>query len=39
MLEFKIANNKKYEIEAIWDNVVYIKEAGRYLLKLYYFVA
>ena len=39
MLEFKIGNNKKYNIEVIQDNVVYTKKVGRHLLGLYYLVA
>ena len=32
-------DNKEYEIEAIWDSTVYVKEANRHLLELYYLVA
>ena len=39
MLEFKTCNNKKYELEIIWDNEVYDKEIDKYLLGLYYLVA
>ena len=38
MPEFDKDNNKKYKVEAIQDNVVYAKEANRYLPKLYYLV-
>ena len=37
--EFKTGDDKIYEVEAIWDNAVYAKEADRYLLGLYYLVA
>ena len=36
--EFQPSNNKEYEVEAIWDKVVYAKKAGRYLPRLYYLV-
>lgn len=39
MPEFKTDNNKKYEVEAIWENVVYTKEVDGYLLGLYNLVA
>ena len=39
MLEFKPGDNKKYEVAAIRDSVVYAKEANGYLLGLYYLVA
>ena len=32
-------DNKEYKIEALYDNVVYAKEADEHLLKLYYLVA
>ena len=31
-------NSKKYKIEIIYNNVVYIKESKNYLSKLYYLV-
>ena len=36
--EFEVGDNKEYEVEAIQDNVVYTKEADRYLLGLHYLV-
>lgn len=39
MLEFETSDNKKYEIEAIWDSAIYTKETDRHLLGLYYLVA
>ena len=38
-LEFKPGDEKKYEVEAIQDNAVYVKEADGHLPKLYYLVA
>ena len=32
-------SSKDYEVEAIWDNRVYVKESGDYLPGLYYLVA
>lgn len=37
-LEFKTCNNKKYKVEDICNNIVYVKESERYLLGLYYFI-
>ena len=37
-LEFDASNNKEYEIEAIKDSVVYVKEAKKHLPGLYYLV-
>ena len=37
-LEFDASDNKKYEVKAIKDSIVYTKEAKRYLLSLYYLV-
>ena len=37
--EFELGNDKKYELETIWDSVVYAKEADRHLPGLYYLVA
>ena len=39
VLEFEPGNDKKYKVEAIWNNAVYAKEADGYLLGLYYLVA
>lgn len=36
--EFKVGNDKKYEVEVIQDIVVYAKKVGRYLSGLYYLV-
>ena len=38
LLEFETGDNKEYEVKAIRDNIVYAKEANKYLLKLYYLV-
>ena len=38
MLEFKPGNDKKYEMEAIWDSAVYTKEVDGHLPELYYLV-
>lgn len=35
---FKINDNKNYEVKAIQDIAVYVKEIDRYLLGLYYLV-
>ena len=35
MLEFEPDNNKEYEVEAIWDNAVYVKEVDGHLPGLY----
>ena len=37
--EFELSNDKEYEVKAIWNSVVYAKEADRHLLELYYLVA
>ena len=38
--KFKAGNNKEYEIDGIWDNIVYAKESGTgQLLGLYYLVS
>ena len=37
--EFEAGDNKKYKVEAIWDSVIYIKEADRHLPELYYLIA
>ena len=39
VLEFELDDNKEYEMDAINDNVVYAKEAAKYLPRLYYLVA
>lgn len=38
MPEFKVSNNKKYNMEAIQDSIVYAKKADRQPLGLYYLV-
>ena len=37
--EFDAGNNKEYEIKAIIDSAVYVKEAEEYLPDLYYLVS
>ena len=38
-LEFEVGNNKKYEVNGIWDSVVYAKESTTgQLPRLYYLV-
>ena len=37
--EFDANNNKKYMVKAIRDIIVYVKEAERYLLGLYYLIS
>ena len=32
-------NSRKYKVEAIWNNAVYIKESKGYLPRLYYLVS
>lgn len=39
MPEFKTGNDKKYEIEAIQDRIIYAKKVSRYLLELYYLIS
>ena len=36
--EFELGDNKKYEVEAIQDSVVYVKEVDGHLPRLYYLV-
>ena len=36
--KFDTGNNKKYKIKTIRDNIIYTKEAKKYLLGLYYLV-
>lgn len=36
--KFNIRNDKKYKIEVIYDNKIYIKEVIKQLLRLYYLV-
>ena len=36
--KFEISNNKKYNIESIWDNAVYTKNSVKQLLILYYLI-
>ena len=35
IFEFEIGNNKKYKVEAIWNNAIYSKEVGRLLPEPY----
>ena len=37
--EFDAGNNKEYEVEAIKDSVVYVKEAEGHLSGLYYLIS
>ena len=37
--KFELGNNKEYKVEAIKDSAVYIKEANKHSLGLYYPVA
>ena len=32
-------NNEEYEVEAIWDNAIYIRELESYLPSFYYLIA
>ena len=36
--EFKAGNGKEYQVDGIWDSVVYTKESAGQLPKLYYLV-
>ena len=36
--EFEVADNKKYELKAIRNNIIYAKKADKHLLRLYYLV-
>ena len=38
-LEFEAGNSKKYEIEVIWNSIVYANKAKGHLPGLYYLVA
>ena len=38
-LEFEVGNNKEYEVDGIWDSVVYAKESAGQLPELYYLVS
>ena len=38
-LEFKVDDSKKYQVETIWDNIVYANKAKSHLLGLYYLLA
>ena len=40
MTELDIGNDdsRKYEVEAIWDNVIYVRESKSHLSGLYYLV-
>lgn len=36
-VKFKASDNsKKYEVEGIWDSVIYVKESKDHLLSFYY---
>lgn len=37
--EFKLGNNKEYEVKAIGDSAVYVKKANGHLLRFHYLVA
>lgn len=37
-LKFKAKNNKKYKLEAIRDNAIYIKKDINQLIRLYFLV-
>ena len=39
MPEFKLGDDKEYEVEAIRDNAVYNKEANGHFSRLYYLIA
>ena len=39
VLKFKAGNDKKYEVEAIQDNVIDAKKINKHLPRLYYLVA
>ena len=36
--KFEISNNKKYKVEAIQNNAIYVKKANGHLPGLYYLV-
>ena len=38
-LEFEAGNDKKYEVDGIWDSTVYVRESARQLLELYYLIS
>ena len=38
-LKLDASNNKEYKVEAIIDSAIYVKEAKRHLLSLYYLVS
>lgn len=38
ILEFKADNDKKYELETIYNSAVYTKKVDKYLPRLYYLV-
>ena len=39
-MEFETSNNKKYEVEKIWNSAVYAKESATgHLLELYYLIS
>ena len=37
--EFKVGNNKEYEVDGIWDSAVYAKKSAGQLSRLYYLVS
>ncbi len=39
ILEFQAGNDKKYEVERIWDNVIYTRKSKDHLLDFYYQVS
>ena len=38
-LEFEAGDDKKYEVDGIWDSAIYAKESAGQLLGLYYLVS
>ena len=37
-MELEVGNSEEYEIEAIWNSMIYAKESVNHLLELYYLV-
>ena len=37
--EFEAGNDKKYEVNSIWDSAVYARESAKQLPRLYYLVS
>ena len=37
-LEFKADNEEEYEVDGIWDSMIYVRESGKQLPALYYLV-